>query len=254
MRPLIRRRLGSASHGYINWSTVYIVWLCCAVFYHLPSLERLGVDVRADLSILLAAFLLTLCVLAAVYGAHELAVGVKLTDPRLHAPAARPREVWASVFLNSMSVAVACSSYYSFCGNAADGGGAAAAAGAADGLRGVVCRRLLHPVTSTSHSAFSQWVLYGEPAAGSTSSTSAADGDGGYARPGGAAPAISPVFTLWLTLMAMFAMNAVADYWAAATLRSALAAQLRRGARRGGVGPWLAGVRRPLGSKVESAT
>lgn len=42
LRPLIRRGLGSASRGYINFSAVYICWLLMAVFYHLPSLESMG--------------------------------------------------------------------------------------------------------------------------------------------------------------------------------------------------------------------
>ena len=42
LRPLIRRGLGSASRGYINYSAVYICWLLMAVFYHLPSLESMG--------------------------------------------------------------------------------------------------------------------------------------------------------------------------------------------------------------------
>ena len=49
--------------GYINWSTAYILWLLSAVFYHLPSLQSLGIDARADLSLLLTTFLLTLGVL-----------------------------------------------------------------------------------------------------------------------------------------------------------------------------------------------
>ena len=43
VRPLIRRRLGSASRGYINYQAIYIAWLMLAVFYHLPSLESMGV-------------------------------------------------------------------------------------------------------------------------------------------------------------------------------------------------------------------
>lgn len=42
VRPLIRRRLGSASSAYINYSACYICWLLMAVFYHLPSLESMG--------------------------------------------------------------------------------------------------------------------------------------------------------------------------------------------------------------------
>ncbi len=40
--------------GYINLSTAYIGWLMLAVFYHLPSLEALGFDVRADVSLALS--------------------------------------------------------------------------------------------------------------------------------------------------------------------------------------------------------
>ena len=48
--------------GYINFSSVYIGWLCGAVFLHLPSLKSLGLDVRTDVSVLLTLFLLSLLV------------------------------------------------------------------------------------------------------------------------------------------------------------------------------------------------
>ena len=66
---------------------------------------------------------------------------------------------------------VVCSTYYSFCGNAAAtlvGGGAAAAGNSSaigDGLRGAVCRKWLHPVGMREHPAFSSWVIYGAAAA-----------------------------------------------------------------------------------------
>ena len=34
----------------------YIAWLCSAVFLHLPSLEALGLEPRADLALALVAF------------------------------------------------------------------------------------------------------------------------------------------------------------------------------------------------------
>ena len=46
----------------INFSSLYIIWLCSAVFYHLPSLERMGVDVKADVSMLIVSFLASLLV------------------------------------------------------------------------------------------------------------------------------------------------------------------------------------------------
>lgn len=60
--PSIRRGLGSARRGYVNLSTAYICWLMLAVFYHLPSLETLGIDVRADLSLLLSVACYSLAV------------------------------------------------------------------------------------------------------------------------------------------------------------------------------------------------
>lgn len=48
--------------GYINFSSVYIGWLCGAVFLHLPSLKSLGLDFRTDVSVLLTLFLLSLLV------------------------------------------------------------------------------------------------------------------------------------------------------------------------------------------------
>lgn len=41
---------------------MYILWLCGAVFLHLPSFESLGIDLKADVSVFLAVFLLSLLV------------------------------------------------------------------------------------------------------------------------------------------------------------------------------------------------
>ena len=40
---------------------------------------------------------------------------------------------------------------------------------------------------------------------------------------------VSPIFTMWLTLLLMYAANCLADYSAAATLNAAYTADLRRG-------------------------
>ncbi len=47
--------------GYINFYSVYIAWLCSAVFLHLPSVGKLGLDIKADISILLTTFLVGGC-------------------------------------------------------------------------------------------------------------------------------------------------------------------------------------------------
>ena len=48
--------------GYINYYSVYLFWLGSAVFVHLPSFESMGIDVKADISMLLTTFLLSLLV------------------------------------------------------------------------------------------------------------------------------------------------------------------------------------------------
>ncbi|GFR41996.1 hypothetical protein Agub_g2810, partial [Astrephomene gubernaculifera] len=83
-RPFIRVGLWSAKRGYINFSTLYIVWLCSAVFYHLPSLEQLGLDVRADVSMLIVAFLSSLAALVALSGLHTAAVYAGMLPRRTH--------------------------------------------------------------------------------------------------------------------------------------------------------------------------
>ncbi len=56
--------------GYINLYSLYIAWLASAIFIHMPSLESLGLDVRADVSTLLVTFVVTLGVLGVLHGAR----------------------------------------------------------------------------------------------------------------------------------------------------------------------------------------
>lgn len=55
--------------GYINFTSVYIAWLCGAMFLHLPSFASLGIDFKTDLSLLLTVFLFSLLV-SHLYGVH----------------------------------------------------------------------------------------------------------------------------------------------------------------------------------------
>lgn len=61
--------------GYLNFGTLYICWLCSAVFCHLPSFEALGIDIKADvslgLSIAASSFLVS-------FLPHQLRKGLKL--------------------------------------------------------------------------------------------------------------------------------------------------------------------------------
>ncbi|KAL4423131.1 hypothetical protein ABPG77_004814 [Micractinium sp. CCAP 211/92] len=262
VRPLIRRRLGSVSSGYINYSTIYICWLLMAVFYHLPSLESMGINIKADISMWLACFLGSLCTLGMLHALYGMLVTLRLLDPKLYSPMAGPREVWSIVVMNSFNLAVVCSTYYSFCGNASPGPGLASLVVAPGrntsqpnlDWKDAVCHKWLHPVSASSHSAFTRWVIYGEAASNETQAGAAAADAGNrlWRSPAAAANAsdstlqidfpldgkgllpipatdlVSPIFTMWLTLLLMYAANCLADYSAAATLNAAYTADLRK--------------------------
>lgn len=108
LRPLIRRRLGSAQSGYLNFYSLHIIWLCSSVFLHLPGLAELGLDVRADMSILLTTFLVSLAVLVVTHVLHALAVALHVIAPALQNPRAGQREVLSIALLNAITLAIAC--------------------------------------------------------------------------------------------------------------------------------------------------
>lgn len=250
-RPLIRRRLGSASERNINWSSIYAVWLCAAVFYHSPSFASLGLDIKADVSMLIAVFLGSLLILSIINALYGLAVLFRILSPRLLDQNSGPRDVFTTVILNSVNLAIACSLYYSLCGNAPGDGEFAVAGGTSphnnsttgDVVRSSVCGKWLHPLSAVQHPLFSAWVIYGE-AVGSDSTNTTASGAGGslsYWASGSAAAtaalvdddsgtehAISPVFTTWLTIFAMLVVNSVADYLGGATISTAYSSETRK--------------------------
>lgn len=237
-RPLIRRRFGSASRGYINWTTIYAVWLCAAVFYHLPSLDTLGLDVKADLSMFITVFLGSIAVLGSVSGAYGIGILFRLVSPRLLDRTSGAKDAFTTVILNSWNLAIACSSYYSLCGNGPTEGGMAG-----DAVRSAVCGRWLHPLSAIRHPAFSGWVIYGEPANNGTTIAAldsnnivdtAAAGTMNISsivelEVAASSHAISPVFTTWLTLFAMVLVNSVAEYAAGAAFGAAYSLEARRG-------------------------
>jgi hypothetical protein len=251
-RPLIRRRFGSASERNINWSSIYAVWLCAAVFYHSPSFASLGLDIKADVSMLIAVFLGSLLVLSILNALYGLGVLFRILSPRLLDQNSGPRDAFTTVILNSVNLAIACSLYYSLCGNApSDGEFAAAAAGAAAGIspytnstnrdivRNSVCGKWLHPLSAVQHPLFSAWVIYGEAVGDDLTNTPASGGgkSSRYWASSNAAVvqdnrsterAISPVFTTWLTIFAMLVVNSVADYLGGATISSAYSTEARK--------------------------
>lgn len=233
--PPIPKHVSLPGSAQISWSSVYIAWLCSAVFYHLPSLDTLGIDLRADLSILLTTFLLSLAVLGAAAAAHAAALALAWVRPWLAHPSA------ASVItLHAANLALACSTYHNFCETEA-GGGAESASGTGPRAallhlfrptgvqrspwRKAVCERWLAPVPVAAFPAFSSWVIYSDEAregAPAAATGLVLDREGGT---------ISPIFSLWLTLVAMLGATCLSDYAAASDMHAAASLARRKGER-----------------------
>jgi hypothetical protein len=250
-RPLIRKRFGSASNRSINWSSIYTVWLCAAVFYHSPSFASLGLDIKADVSMLIAVFLGSLLVLSIINALYGAAVLFRILSPR----ARLLDRAFTTVILNSVNLAIACSLYYSLCGNAPSDNEFAVGGGGGGGIstmnnnstiggdivRASVCGKWLHPLSAVQHPLFSAWVIYGEAVGNDMTTTSSGRGSGslGSWASGSAAAAalvddtsadhsISPVFTIWMTIFAMLVVNSAADYVAGGTISSAYSSEARK--------------------------
>jgi hypothetical protein len=78
------------------------------VFLHLPGLTTLGIDVKADVSVLLTTLLGSLAVLASLHAAYGLAAALHLVEPVLHNPSAGLRQILSIVLLNATTMAIAC--------------------------------------------------------------------------------------------------------------------------------------------------
>jgi hypothetical protein len=74
--------------GYVNFYSLYIVWLCSALFCHLPSFQALGIDMKADVSLALSIAASSLLVLGVLHGLQLLLIHFKMLAP---APGAMKR-------------------------------------------------------------------------------------------------------------------------------------------------------------------
>lgn len=76
---------------------------------------------------------------------------------------ATQQAVWTCTLLNTLTLAMTCSTYYQLCGN----GGIREGLQDSSFLHEAVCAHWLSPISTTEYPNFSAWMLYGE-AAGST--------------------------------------------------------------------------------------
>ena len=174
------------------------------------------------------------------------------------------------IILNSAVIALSCGTYHSFCGNGAHRGFdhakphpppcnvslgtilervAHAAPSQVERIRNLVCSHWLPPVPTERYPQFSAWMLYGEvsgavlepPSIGS-SPPPTCGGLGGGNTPNHASLAqpqgrnggtLSPVLTIWLTLVVLYLINCAADLAAVACLQDEVVGQ---DARNGEIG------------------
>ncbi len=194
IRPLIRKNLGSASSATINWSAVYAAWLVSSLLYHFPPLEKLGFDIKADLSIALTIFLMSCVLLGSIVSA--LSFFNKLPSR------VGSRELLGIVVMNSMTLAMACSTYFSFCGSGVD---SAVAPDEGQAFKRYVCGTLLRPLDVGAYGVYRPYVMYDETT-----------------------DVISPVFTIWVTLFFLFVCNSASDMAAMRVCKNARRELMRR--------------------------
>jgi hypothetical protein len=95
-------------------------------------------------------------VLGGLHGVQLLLMKLRLLSPL---PGVSAKALWSCVLLNCMVLAVACSTYFSLCGN---GGSALEAAASQGPVRRAVCAKWLAPIQTLQYPTFSAWMLYGE--------------------------------------------------------------------------------------------
>lgn len=88
---------------------------------------------------------------------------------------ATQQAVWTCVLLNTLTLAMTCSTYFQLCGN----GGAREGLQDSSFLHQAVCMHWLAPIPTRQYPNFSAWMLYGEADDGAGGSSSGGSGGGG---------------------------------------------------------------------------
>jgi hypothetical protein len=109
-------------------------------------------------------------VLGSLHGLQLLLIRLRLLSPL---PGVSAKALWSCVLLNCMVLAVACSTYFSLCGN---GGSALEAAASQGPVRRAVCAKWLAPIQTLQYPTFSAWMLYGGVPASYACSCSCSNG------------------------------------------------------------------------------
>ncbi|KAJ9567503.1 hypothetical protein OSB04_003469 [Centaurea solstitialis] len=198
--------------SYSNFSRWYIAWILVAALYHLPSFQSMGVDMRMNLSLFLTIFISSIFVLLVF---HLVFLGLWYIGLVSRVAGRRPEIL--TILQNCAVLSVACCVFYSHCGNHAlnekpfgrkdSGLFSLWRKGERSSLvakflkmyefKDEVCKSWFAPVgCARDYPLLSKWVIYGEFSCSGPCESS---------------DEISPIYSLWATLIGLYIANYVVE-------------------------------------------
>ncbi|KAJ4785662.1 Calcineurin-like metallo-phosphoesterase superfamily [Rhynchospora pubera] len=201
--------------SYSNFSRWYIAWIFTAALYHLPSLQSMGLDLRMNVSLFLTIFTTSVFFLVVF---HVFYLGLWYLG--LVSRVAKKRPEILAIIQNCTVISIACCVFYSHCGNRAIVKEKPDQRSAnwlfslwkrnerntwiskllrMHEFKDQVCSSWFAPVGSASdYPIYSKWVVYGELACTGGSCVTQSE-------------EISPVFSLWATLVGLCVAHYVVE-------------------------------------------
>ncbi|KAJ3678324.1 hypothetical protein LUZ60_002127 [Juncus effusus] len=211
--PFVRKTI---KPSYSNFSRWYIAWIFTAALYHLPSFQSMGLDLRMNVSLFLTIYISSVLFLVVF---HILFLGLWYLG--LVSRVAKKRPEILTIIQNCTVISIACCVFYSHCGNRAihkektlnprnvnwlfnlwkkrDSSTWISKLLRIHEFKDQVCSSWFVSVGSASdYPIFSKWVIYGELACTGGNCVNQPD-------------EISPVFSLWATLMGLYIAHYVVE-------------------------------------------
>ncbi|KAL5198031.1 hypothetical protein ABZP36_001543 [Zizania latifolia] len=209
--PFIRKTIRP---NYSNFSRWYIVWIFLAALYHLPSFQSMGLDLRMNLSLFLTIYISSL-IFVIVF--HVIFLGLWYLG--LVSRMAKKKPEMLTIIQNCAVISIACCVLYNHCGNKTlsrdksidrrtaswvafslwkkqDDNTLISKLLRMHKFKDQICSSWFAPVGSASdYPLLSKWAIYGELAPNGS----------GYSN------AISPVYSLWATLIGLYIANYVVE-------------------------------------------
>ncbi|OVA15778.1 Phosphoesterase domain [Macleaya cordata] len=201
----------------IKWWSMYIAWILIAALYHLPSFQSMGVDMRMNLSLFFTIYISSVLFLLVF---HIIFLGLWYIGLVARVAGKKPEAL--TIIQNCTVLSIACCVFYNHCGNRAilkekpferrhsgwfsytfwkkeERNTWLARLLHMNELKDQVCSSWFAPVGSASdYPLLSKWVIYGEVWMNISLS-------------GGPSDEISPIYSLWATLIGLYMANYVVE-------------------------------------------